>query len=138
MTIEEIIAIVLLILAGLFIIGLAIYTISVNSRKNWAETTAKVVGRHHYVTPNPPSHSRAARPAYREGYEKEIEYTVDGRIYKKYVSDSYEDSLKIYYKKNNPDFIRTEKEGPRGHNSIAVFMIIFGIAFIAAAIMLIK
>lgn len=109
MEIMKIISCVLVILAGVFFIGVGVYNMLSGTRK-WVKTTAEVVGRHHYTTPNAPSHSRAARPAYREGYEKIINYTVDGKTYEKHIDDSYEGTVEIYYKEGNPDYFRTAKE----------------------------
>lgn len=131
MTTEEVIEIVsciLIILIGVFFIGLAIYNIVRDgNKKNWKKTTAKVVGRHHYTTPNPPSKTRA-RPAYREGFEKEITYTVNGKSYNKYVDDKYDGSFEIYYNVKKPDYFRIADEFVPGKNSKApMFVATFGI-----------
>ncbi len=98
------------VILGLFIIGKAVYDRNfrnyIPDPKKWGRTRAKVTGRHHYRTKN----TKRYGPAYYDHYEKSIVYTVDGVNYKKFVNDSENGSVHIYYRLDNPNIIKTVSE----------------------------
>lgn len=111
---DAIIVAVICIFAGLLFIGIMIYhryfKNFVPSPKKWGRTRAKVTGRHHYQVKND---SKYGGPGYLDCFEKSIVYTVDGVTYKKYVDDTENGSVHIYYRLNNPNIIKTLTEVKR-------------------------
>lgn len=79
--------------------------------KRWAKTRGMVVGKNDYVVK-----SRRSIYDFRSGFnyirmsERLIEYTVDGKIYRKSVSDDHRGAAHIYYKKSNPNYFKTVYE----------------------------
>ena len=128
---------VLLVVIGLLIIGWMLYyryfKSFVPNPKKWGRTRAKVTGRHHYQMKND---SKYGGPGYTDHFEKSISYTVDGVTYKKYVDDTENGSVHIYYKLKNPHVIKTvseiKREKREARNSRG-----FGIMVFSAAIPLI-
>lgn len=127
------------ILIGLGVIGKGFYDYFFNSfvpnPKKWGRTRAKITGRHHYQKKNTSRHSTTP---YRDCYEKSIVYTVDGVTYKKYVDDSENGSVHIYYKLKNPHVIRTvnsmKKAKREARRKISlVTMVVSGLIIIAIA-----
>ena len=119
---------VLFFIAGAVLIGISIYNIvSAGTKKDWKETKAKFVGIHHYVKKNPPSRLHPERPAFSEGDEKEIEYTVDGKTYKGYLPVSYDGELDIYYNRKRPHKFKTEKEMKEHPSEFSIVICVLGI-----------
>ena len=127
---DAIIAAVICIIAGLLFIGIMVYhryfKNFVPNPEKWGRTRAKITGRHHYQEKNTSRHSTTP---YRDCYEKSIVYTVDGVTYKKYVDDTENGSVHIYYKLKNPNVIRTvseiKREKREARNSRGFGMVIF-------------
>lgn len=99
------------VIIGLLVIGKGIYDRNFRSYipdpKKWGRTRAKITGRHHYKMKGS---SKYGGPAYHDCFEKSIEYTVEGKKYTKYVDDSENGAVHIYYKLKNPHIIRTVSE----------------------------
>ncbi|MBO5378391.1 MAG: hypothetical protein J6A41_08380 [Ruminiclostridium sp.] len=127
---DAIIAAVICIIAGLLFIGIMVYhryfKNFVPNPEKWGRTRAKITGRHHYQEKNTSRHSTTP---YRDCYEKSIVYTVDGVTYKKYVDDTENGAVHIYYKLKNPNVIRTvseiKREKQEARNSRGFGMVIF-------------
>ena len=127
---DAIIAAVICIIAGLLFIGIMVYhryfKNFVPNPEKWGRTRAKITGRHHYQKKNTSRHSTTP---YRDCYEKSIVYTVDGVTYKKYVDDTENGAVHIYYKLKNPNVIRTvseiKREKREARNSRGFGMVIF-------------
>ncbi len=120
---------VILIVIGILLIGWVIYyryfKNFVPDPKKWGRTRAKVTGRHHYMAKS----SKYSGYPYRDRYEKSIVYTVNGVTYKKYVDDTENGAVHIYYNLKNPHIIRTvngiKKQKREARSSRGFGMIIF-------------
>ena len=78
--------------------------------KKWGRARAKIAGRHHYQVKNL---SKYSGTPYKDCFEKSIVYTVDGKEYKKYVDDTENGSIHIYYNLKNPHIVKTVSEVKR-------------------------
>lgn len=107
----EVIIGILGVLSGISIIALAVYNRFFNSfvpnPKKWKRARAKIIGRNRYQVRNI---SKYGGSPYRECFEKSIAYTVDGKSYKKYVDDTENGAVHIYYNIKNPNRIKTMSE----------------------------
>ena len=130
---DAIIAAIICIFTGLVFIGILVYhryfKNFVPNPKKWGRTRAKITGRHHYQEKN---NSKYGGPPYTDHFEKSIEYTVDGVTYKKYVDDTENGAVHIYYRLKNPHVIRTvneiKREKQEARNSRGFGMTIFSAA----------
>lgn len=136
----DIIICVIGIMIGVTTLGFGIYNrffrSFVPNPKKWKRTRAKVVGRHHYQVKNL---SKYGGPAYNECFEKSITYTVDGKSYKKYVADTENGAVHIYYNIKNPNIIRTANEVRRDKrewksNTMFVSMMFLAVIFLSISI----
>lgn len=111
MEIDVIIIGALFAIGGIAFIGFGIYNrwfrSYIPNPKKWGKARAKVIGRHHYTVKNM---SKYSGYAFTDHYEKCIAYTVDGKMYKKYVDDTENGAVHIWYRLNNPNVIRTMSE----------------------------
>lgn len=144
---EGIIIPAIFIIIGIVIIVKGIYDRFFNSfipnPKKWGKARARIIGRHHYKEKVSVSYSvnHPTGSGWKDSYEKCIAYTVDGKRYKKYVDDTENGAVHIYYRLKNPDIIRTMSEIKRrkreGRSNLAfgefivcgVFMLVLGIVF---------
>lgn len=148
MEIDVIIIGALFIIGGIAFIGFGVYNrwfrSYIPNPKKWGRVRAKVIGRHHYTEKNI---SKYSGYAFTDHYEKCIAYTVDGKTYKKYVDDTENGSVHIWYRLNNPNVIRTMSEVRRskwegkskvslgGNIFFGAAMLIIGIAIIYGGFM---
>ncbi len=102
------------------IIGLAIIIKGIYDRffrnyipdpKKWSRVRAKITGRHYYQKRRIPTKNNPRD--FDSGYEKSITYVVDGVTYEKYVDDTENGAVHIYYNLKNPHIIKTVREVKR-------------------------
>lgn len=109
--------------------------------KRWVKIRGKVVGKNDYVVK-----FRRGEYDFRSGFnyirmsEKLIEYTVDGKIYRKSVSDDHKGAAHIYYRKSNPNYFKTVSEikrHKREHGGIVLLIlsIVMGAGSIAVSVL---
>ena len=127
------------VIIGLLVIGKGIYDRNFRSYvpdlKKWGRTRAKITARHHFTKTRVSKYGSGIE----EGYEKCIEYTVDGKKYTKYVDDSENGAVHIYYNLKNPHIIRTVSEVKRqkreGKSTVyLVSMIACGLTIMSIAV----
>lgn len=128
---------------GIIYGGIYIYIIipHIPKSKRWAKIRGRVVGKNDYVVK-----SRRSKYDFRSGFnytrmsERLIEYTVDGKVYKKSVSDEHKGAAHIYYKKSNPNYFKTVYEirhHKRDYGGIVMLILSFimGAGFTAAGVL---
>lgn len=109
-----------------FGVNLHFFVPRIQKSKRWAKTRARVVGVKDYTEKAPPSkYDYRSGVKLIRGREKIIEYTVDGKIYKKAVPEEHRGAAHIYYKKSNPNYFKTVyelKNHKRNIGGIGVFI----------------
>ena len=133
-----------------FVIGAAIIYIGVYNfiilpripkSKHWSKTSVRVVGKSNYVVK-----SRRGKYDFRSGFdyqrksEKLIEYTVDGKVYRKSVPDDAKGAARIYYRNSNPHYFKTIQEikqskREKGGAVMLVICFIMGAGFVTAGVL---
>lgn len=137
----EILAVLACFVIGAGIIYAGVYNCiivpQIPKSKNWVKTRGRIVGKNDYI-----EKSRRNKYDFRSGFsysrkrEKIIEYTVDGRVYRKSVPDSVKGASHIYYRKSSPDYFKTvyEIKHSNGGTVLLILCFIFGAGFMTMGV----
>ncbi len=120
---------------GIIIFGVNLHFLvpRIPKSKRWAKTRAKIVGVRDYTEKAPPSkYDYRSGVKLIRGREKIIEYTADGKIYKKAVPEEHKGAAHIYYKKSNPNYFKTVYELKRHRRDVGGVGVFVTELFLAA------